>query len=268
MSTQATELHRRISEAFPGPTAPASDRKRILVSAFTISPKRGSEPAGGWNVITRLAAFHDITVLTSSECEGEDYRNETLAHLEKNPVPGLRIHYVDPPMLARKLMVKSGQPLRPFYYFGYGAAVSEVVVDTLTGEFRLLEAELLHDAGASINPAIDLGQIEGAFIQGMGWLTTEQLVWDGQGRLATHAPSTYKIPATGDLPAHFHIDLWPEPNREDNVGGSKAVGEPPFMLAISVWEALRDAVSAARGGELAHLDAPATAENVLRALRG
>lgn len=155
---------------------------------------------------------------------------------------------------------------RPFYYFAYGAACSEVAIDTLTGESRVLKVDILHDVGRSINPAIDIGQIEGGFIQGMGWLTTEQLVWDGQGRLATHAPSTYKIPATGDLPAHFHVELWPEPNREDNVGGSKAVGEPPFMLAISVWEALRDAVSAARGG-VARLDAPATAENVLRALR-
>lgn len=155
---------------------------------------------------------------------------------------------------------------RPFYYFAYGAACSEVAIDTLTGESRVLKVDILHDVGRSINPAIDIGQIEGGFIQGMGWLTTEQLVWDGQGRLTTHAPSTYKIPATGDLPAHFHIALWPEPNREDNVGGSKAVGEPPFMLAISVWEALRDAVGAARGG-VARLDAPATAENVLRALR-
>ncbi|MBU3738720.1 MAG: xanthine dehydrogenase molybdopterin binding subunit, partial [Rhodoferax sp.] len=110
--------------------------------------------------------------------------------------------------------------------------------------------------------------IEGGFVQGMGWLTTEQLVWDAQGRLATHAPSTYKIPATGDIPAHFRVDLWPEPNREDNVHGSKAVGEPPFMLAISVFEALRDAVAQARGDGLpVHLDAPATAEAVLTALR-
>jgi len=123
--------------------------------------------------------------------------------------------------------------------------------------------------GHSINPAIDIGQIEGGFVQGMGWLTTEQLVWDDQGQLATHAPSTYKIPATGDVPAHFTVQLWPEANREDNVGGSKAVGEPPFMLAISVYEALRNAVAAARGGAIAapvRLTAPATAENLLRAL--
>jgi xanthine dehydrogenase large subunit len=156
---------------------------------------------------------------------------------------------------------------RPFYYFAYGAACSEVAIDTLTGETRVLAVDILHDVGKSINPAIDLGQVEGGFIQGMGWLTTEQLVWNEKGLLATHAPSTYKIPTTGDWPAHFRVDFWPEANREDNVGGSKAVGEPPFMLAISVWEALRDAVASVRGGPV-KLDAPATAENVLKALKG
>jgi xanthine dehydrogenase large subunit len=157
---------------------------------------------------------------------------------------------------------------RPFYYFSYGAACSEVAIDTLTGESRVLAVDILHDVGHSINPALDIGQIEGGFIQGMGWLTTEQLLWNDKGYLATHAPSTYKIPATGDVPAHFRIALWPEANREDNVGGSKAVGEPPFMLAISVWEAMRDAVAAARGAGTVKLDAPATAENVLKALGG
>ena len=159
---------------------------------------------------------------------------------------------------------------RPFYYFSYGAACSEVVIDTLTGESRVTRVDILHDVGHSINPAIDIGQIEGGFVQGMGWLTTEQLVWNDKGYLATHAPSTYKIPATGDIPEHFRVDLWPEANREDNVGGSKAVGEPPFMLAISVYEALRNAVAAGRVGVDAAqpvvLTAPATAENVLRAL--
>ncbi|GAB3471674.1 xanthine dehydrogenase molybdopterin binding subunit [Polaromonas eurypsychrophila] len=155
---------------------------------------------------------------------------------------------------------------RPFYYFAYGAACTEVAIDTLTGESRVLKVDILHDVGTSINPAIDIGQIEGGFVQGMGWLTTEQLVWNDKGYLSTHAPSTYKIPATGDIPEHFKVDFWPEPNREDNVFGSKAVGEPPFMLAISVLEALKEAVAAARPGEV-RLDAPATAENVLRALK-
>ena len=156
---------------------------------------------------------------------------------------------------------------RPFYYFSYGAACSEVAIDTLTGESRVLKIDILHDVGTSINPAIDIGQIEGGFVQGMGWLTTEQLVWNEKGLLTTHAPSTYKIPATGDIPEHFRIDLWHEPNPEDNVGGSKAVGEPPFMLAISVWEALRDAVgSAASQDGPVRMEAPATAENVLRSI--
>jgi len=156
---------------------------------------------------------------------------------------------------------------RPFYYFSYGAACCEVAIDTLTGENKVLKVDILHDVGRSINPAIDVGQIEGGFVQGMGWLTTEELVWNGAGLLTTHAPSTYKIPATGDIPEHFVVDLWPEANREDNVFGSKAVGEPPFMLAIAVYEALREA--AAAGGESGGavvLQAPATAENVLRAL--
>jgi xanthine dehydrogenase large subunit len=157
---------------------------------------------------------------------------------------------------------------RPFYYFAYGAACTEVVIDTLTGESKVLKVDILHDVGRSINPAIDVGQIEGAFVQGMGWLTTEQLVWNDKGYLSTHAPSTYKIPTAADVPEHFKVDLWHEPNREDNVFGSKAVGEPPFMLGISVFEALRDAVAQAKGpGATVQLTAPATAENVLKALK-
>ena len=156
---------------------------------------------------------------------------------------------------------------RPFYYFAYGAACSEVAIDTLTGEYRVLAVDILHDVGHSINPALDIGQIEGGFVQGMGWLTTEQLVWNAKGQLATHAPSTYKIPTTGDVPRHLRVDLWPEANREDNVHGSKAVGEPPFMLAISVYEALRDAIDQA-GGDAGAVNAPVTAEEVLRCLGG
>ncbi|MBQ0133255.1 MAG: molybdopterin-dependent oxidoreductase, partial [Comamonas sp.] len=134
----------------------------------------------------------------------------------------------------------------------------------------VLAIDVLYDAGKSINPAIDIGQVEGGFIQGMGWLTTEQLVWNDQGVLTTHAPSTYKIPATGDIPEHFKVELFNEPNHEDNVGGSKAVGEPPFMLAISVYEALRHAIASARDQQgktgVVQLQAPATAEHVLNAL--
>jgi xanthine dehydrogenase large subunit len=157
---------------------------------------------------------------------------------------------------------------RPFFYFAYGAAVTEVVIDRLTGENRILRTDILHDTGTSLNPALDIGQIEGAYVQGAGWLTTEELVWDGKGRLATHAPSTYKIPACSDRPVVFNVALWGKPNREHSVGKSKAVGEPPFMLGISALMALSDAVAACGDGSLyPALDAPATAERVLMAVR-
>jgi xanthine dehydrogenase large subunit len=157
---------------------------------------------------------------------------------------------------------------RPFFYFAYGAAVSEVLVDTLTGETRVERVDILHDCGQSLNPAIDLGQIEGGFIQGMGWLTSEELVWDADGRLRTHAPSTYKIPACGDRPTELRIRLLEDtPNREETIYRSKAVGEPPFMLAISVFRAISDAVASLDGyRRLPALDAPATPERVLRAI--
>ena len=150
---------------------------------------------------------------------------------------------------------------RPFFYFAYGASITEVVVDTRTGENRILRTDILHDAGASLNPALDIGQIEGAYVQGAGWLTTEELVWDEAGRLRTHAPSTYKIPACSDRPDVFNVALWEAENREDTIYRSKAVGEPPFMLGISAFLALSDAVSACGDGYPA-LEAPATAEQV------
>ena len=154
---------------------------------------------------------------------------------------------------------------RPFLYFAYGAACSEVVVDTLTGEYRILRTDILHDAGASLNPALDIGQVEGGFVQGAGWLTTEELVWDGDGALRTHAPSTYKIPACSDRPAVFNVALWDEPNPAATIYRSKAVGEPPFMLGISALLALSDAVAAC-GTTYPCLDAPATPERVLGAI--
>ena len=153
---------------------------------------------------------------------------------------------------------------RPFFYFAYGVAATEVVIDTLTGENRILRADVLHDAGASLNPALDIGQIEGGYVQGAGWLTTEELVWDDQGRLRSHAPSTYKIPTASDAPDVFNVALWDGENREDTIYRSKAVGEPPFMLGISAFLALSDAVAACGVG-YPDLDAPATPERILMA---
>ncbi|ASP49641.1 xanthine dehydrogenase molybdopterin binding subunit [Cognaticolwellia beringensis] len=157
---------------------------------------------------------------------------------------------------------------RPFFYYSTGAAVSEVLIDTLTGEYKLLRVDILHDVGHSLNPAIDIGQIEGAFIQGMGWLTTEELVWNEQGRLLSNNPATYKIPAISDTPSDFRVDLVPDdPNREQTIYNSKAVGEPPFMLGISVWSALKDAISSVSDYKLSpDLDTPATPERVLWAV--
>ncbi|UVW29581.1 xanthine dehydrogenase molybdopterin binding subunit [Massilia sp. H6] len=155
----------------------------------------------------------------------------------------------------------------PFSYYAYGAAVSEVVLDTLTGEWKLLRADALYDAGNSLNPAIDIGQVEGAFIQGMGWLTTEELWWNPSGKLMTHAPSTYKIPGISDCPEDFRVRLFKNRNVEDSIHRSKAVGEPPLLLPFSVFFAIRDAISAV--GEHAlnpPLNAPATCEEILRAL--
>ena len=167
---------------------------------------------------------------------------------------------------------------RPFFYFAYGAAASEVAIDTLTGESKVLRVDILHDVGNSINPAIDIGQIEGGFIQGMGWLTSEELYWVPEGRkqghLFTHAPSTYKIPTATDMPKIFNVNLYDNQNLENTIHRSKAVGEPPFMLALSVFSALRDAVSANITTPILQngikvkpfLSAPATPEAILQAI--
>jgi len=157
---------------------------------------------------------------------------------------------------------------RPFYYYAWGAAVSEVIIDTLTGEYRTTRIDILHDCGKSLNPAIDLGQVEGGFIQGMGWLTSEELWWNDKGELKTHAPSTYKIPTSADLPVDFRVRLLESAaNREETIHRSKAVGEPPLMLALSVFFAIRDAVAGVADYRvIPHLDAPATPERVLSAV--
>jgi xanthine dehydrogenase large subunit len=158
---------------------------------------------------------------------------------------------------------------RPFYYFAYGAAVSEVIIDTLTGENRLLRVDILHDCGKSLNPAIDIGQIEGGFVQGAGWLTSEELWWNDKGELRTYAPSTYKIPTSSDVPTDFRVQMLESAaNKEETIFRSKAVGEPPIMLALSVFNALTDAVShVAKGRRRPSLHAPATPESILNAVQ-
>jgi len=157
---------------------------------------------------------------------------------------------------------------RPFLYYAYGVACTEAAIDTLTGESRILRVDILHDAGRSLNPALDLGQVEGGFAQGLGWLTSEELWWDAAGRLRTHAPSTYKIPVAGDMPLEWNVKLWSRgDNVEDTIHRSKAVGEPPFMLALSAFFAIKDAVAAAADHRASpQLRAPATPEAILTAV--
>jgi xanthine dehydrogenase large subunit len=231
-------------------------------AARTVKERMAGVAAGIWGVAPSSVAFaEDRVVAGDNAMSFAELAKKTYMARVSLSATG----YYRTPKIAYDRATFSG---RPFYYFAYGAAASEVEIDTLSGEYRVLRADLLHDVGSSLNPAIDIGQIEGGFVQGMGWLTTEELVWDDKGRLATHAPSTYKIPACSDLPADFRVALWPtNPNVEDTIHRSKAVGEPPFMLGISVFLALRDAVAACgRPGCRPPLDAPATPERVLFAI--
>lgn len=156
----------------------------------------------------------------------------------------------------------------PFFYYANGCAASEVLVDGATGEYRVSRVDILHDVGSSINPALDIGQIEGGFVQGMGWLTTEELLWDDRGRVISNSPANYKIPTAYDLPEHFKVSLYDQPNNEDTIYRSKAVGEPPLMLGLSVWCALRDAAASFSDYRMnPPMDAPATPEQVYRAIQ-
>ena len=248
------------------PTAASSgsdiNGKAAQAAARTIRERIGKVVAADWGVEPGCIAF----------CDGElraGERHMTFAAAVRRTyeqrVQLSSTGYYSTPKLHYDTATHRG---RPFYYFAYGAAVSEVEVDTLTGEYCLRRVDILHDIGQSLNPAIDLGQIEGGFVQGAGWLTTEELWWDAEGRLRTHAPSTYKIPAVGDLPPDFRVSVWKRGrNRENAIYRSKAVGEPPLMLGISVFHALRDAVAACGDvAEAADLDAPATPERVLLAI--
>jgi len=213
-----------------------------------------------WNVSEDLISFRDDRVFIGNQ-------SVPFGELTKKAY-GARVHlsaagFYKTPKLHWDRDTGKG---RPFFYFAYGAACSEVAVDILTGEMTVRRVDILHDVGRSINPAIDIGQIEGGFVQGMGWLTTEELVYDDRGRLLTHAPSTYKIPVAGDVPVDFRVALFDNSNREDTIYRSKAVGEPPLMLAISVFAAIADAIHSLNPGKAVELDAPATPEAILRAV--
>ncbi|HSC66654.1 MAG TPA: xanthine dehydrogenase molybdopterin binding subunit [Cellvibrio sp.] len=182
-----------------------------------------------------------------------------------NRVPLSATGFYRTPKISYNRATAKGQP---FLYFANGAAVSEIILDCLTGEYKVARVDILHDVGVSLNPAIDLGQIEGGFIQGMGWLTTEELLWDEQGRVISNSPANYKIPTAFDMPKIFNVQLYDQPNAEDTIHLSKAVGEPPLMLAISVWAALRDACSSTTNYQFSpRLDTPATPERVYWALQ-
>ncbi|MGP9821203.1 xanthine dehydrogenase molybdopterin binding subunit [Salinarimonas sp. NSM] len=236
------------------------------IAAGTIKARMAARAAERFGVSPEEVAFRDDRVFAGNE-------SLTFGDLARDCVMH-RVHlseagFYRTPTISWDRAKAEG---RPFLYFAFGAACSEVLVDTLTGEYKVTRVDILHDVGRPINPAIDIGQIEGGFVQGMGWLTTEELVYDtGTGRLRTHAPSTYKIPVASDVPEDFRVALFPNANRQETIYRSKAVGEPPVMLANSVFCALADAVHALAPGEPVPLDAPATPEAVLRAceaLRG
>jgi xanthine dehydrogenase large subunit len=213
-----------------------------------------------WNVPEELVEFRDDRVFIGNQ-------SVSFGELAKRAY-GARIHlsaagfYKTPKLHWDRAKGKG----RPFLYYAHGAACSEVLIDATTGEMKVERVDILHDVGRSLNPAIDIGQIEGGFVQGMGWLTTEELVYDAEGRLLTHAPSTYKIPVASDVPDDFRVALFENENHEATIYRSKAVGEPPLMLATSVFAAIADAVQSVHPGKAVLLDAPATPESILKAV--
>lgn len=232
-------------------------------AAGTIKARLVDFAAKRWKVPKSRIRFEDGQVLIGNRqiAFGELARQAHMARISLSATG----YYATPKIAWDRAKAKG----RPFFYFAYGAACSEVTIDTLTGEMRVDRVDVLHDAGRSLNPAIDIGQIEGGFVQGMGWLTTEELVYDAQGRLRTYAPSTYKIPCASDVPEDFRVRLFPSRgNKENTIYRSKAVGEPPLMLGISVWTAVFDAIASLKPGQIPMLDAPATPEAILRAVKG
>jgi xanthine dehydrogenase large subunit len=232
----------------------------VLLATREIKARLTRYAAEAWNVSEDRVVFRDDRVFIGNESVsfGELAKKAIAARVQLSAAG----YYKTPKVQWDREKGKG----RPFYYFAYGAACSEVMIDILTGESKVTRVDILHDVGRSINPGIDIGQIEGGFVQGMGWLTTEEIVYDEQGRLLTHAPSTYKIPVASDVPADFRVALYTGSNREDTIYRSKAVGEPPLMLAISVFAAIADAIHSLNPDKPVALDAPATPEAILKAV--
>jgi xanthine dehydrogenase large subunit len=232
----------------------------VQIACREIKARLSQFAASTWNIAEDLIEFRDDQVFIGNE-------NISFGELAKR-AHGARVHlsaagfYKTPKLHWDRARAKG----RPFLYYAHGAACSEVVIDVTTGEMKVRRVDILHDVGRSLNPAIDIGQIEGGFVQGMGWLTTEELVYDAEGRLTTHAPSTYKIPVASDVPDDFRVALFENENQEATIYRSKAVGEPPLMLAISVFAAIADAVHSLDPGKPVLLDAPATPESILKAV--
>ena len=230
------------------------------IAAGAIRERMTAFAASSWNIAPETIEFRDGRVFAGNISMGF---GELAKACRLSRVQLSHAGYFKTPEIHWDRLKAKG---RPFYYFAYGAACSEVAIDALTGEMRVLRADLLHDVGASINPGIDMGQVEGAFIQGMGWLTTEELVYDAAGRLTTHAPATYKIPVASDTPPIFNTRLFTRPNPTPSIYRSKAVGEPPLMHGISVYCAILDAVHATNPGGQPRLDPPCTPESILNAI--
>src|SRR5271165_1112516 len=252
----------KIPNASPTAASSGTDLNGMAakIAAGAIRERMTAFAAQAWGVAPEAVEFRDARVFSgnASMSFGELAKACRLSRVQLSHAG----HYKTPEIHWDRAHARG----RPFYYFAYGAACSEVAIDTLTGEMRVLRADLLHDVGASINPALDIGQVEGGFIQGMGWLTTEELVHDSKGRLTTHAPATYKIPVASDVPPVFNTKLHTRANPTPSIYRSKAVGEPPLMLAISVYSAILDAVHATNPMGHPRLEAPCTPESILNAI--
>ena len=253
----------KVPNASPTAASSGSDINGMAakIAAGQIRARMAAFAADAWNVAPEKIEFREGRVFggNASMSFGELAKACRLNRIGLSAAG----YYKTPEISWDRAAVKG----KPFFYFAFGACCAEVAIDSFTGEMKVLGIDILHDVGSSLNPALDLGQVEGAFVQGMGWVTTEELVFDAKGRLTTHAPATYKIPVASDIPARFNTRLHMRPNATDSIYRSKAVGEPPLMLGIAVYSAILDAVHAVKPGGQPKLESPCTPEAILNAIR-